>query len=109
VVYCKKLIIGGHTHEAHQDSRYQESLQVRKERRLRRMPDFLPVRMQDQLRYRKPEVRKQGKVIAKRNAAIAQLLIKKLGSFIRLRRVILLCSDIRHTPSDIRCASDYGE
>jgi hypothetical protein len=69
VVYCKKLIIGGHTHEAHQDSRYQESLQVRKERRLRRMPDFLPVRMQDQLRYRKPEVRKQGKVIAKQNAA----------------------------------------
>jgi hypothetical protein len=33
------------------------------------MPDFLPVRMQDQLRYRKPEVRKQGKVIAKQNAA----------------------------------------
>ena len=33
---------------------------------------------------------------------IAQLQ-KKLGSFIRLRRVILLRSDIRHSPSGIRC------
>ena len=37
--------------------------------------------------------------------SFAQLLIRKLGSFIRLRRVILLRSDIRLTPSDIRYAS----
>ena len=36
---------------------------------------------------------------------IAQLLIRKLGSFIRLRRVLLLRSDIRLMPSGIRFAS----
>ena len=34
-----------------------------------------------------------------------QLLIRKLRSFIRLRRVLLLCSDIRLSPSGIRYAS----
>ena len=37
--------------------------------------------------------------------SIAQLPIRKLGSFIRLWRVILLRSDIRLLPSDIRYAS----
>ena len=44
-----------------------------------------------------------------KKAAVAQLLIRKLGSFIRLRRVVLLRSDIRLTPSDIRYASLGGE
>ena len=40
-----------------------------------------------------------------KKARLAQLLIRKLGSFIRLWRVILLCSDIRLTTSDICYAS----
>ena len=40
---------------------------------------------------------------------IAELLIRKFGSFIRLRRVILLRSDIRLMPSVIRYASFGGE
>ena len=36
---------------------------------------------------------------------IAQLLIRKLGSFIRLGRVLLLRSGIRLAPSDICFAS----
>ena len=40
---------------------------------------------------------------------VAQLLIRKLGGFIRLWRVILLRSDIRLTLSGIRYASFYGE
>ena len=36
---------------------------------------------------------------------IAQLLIRKLGSFIRLGRVLLLRSGIRLAPSGIRYAS----
>ena len=39
----------------------------------------------------------------------AQLLIRKLGSFIRLRRVLLLRSDIRLATSGIRYASLGGE
>ena len=38
------------------------------------MPDILPVRLQDKLRYRKPELRKQGKQVIKlhlaKNAAV---------------------------------------
>jgi len=33
------------------------------------MPDILPVRMQDKLRHRKPEVRKQGKQVIKLHLA----------------------------------------
>ena len=40
-----------------------------------------------------------------KKSAIAQLLIRKLGSFIRLWRVILLRSDIRLATSGIRYAS----
>ena len=36
---------------------------------------------------------------------VAQLLIRKLGSFIRLGRVLLLRSGIRPRPSGIRYAS----
>ena len=39
----------------------------------------------------------------------AQLLIRKLGSFIRLRRVLLLRSDIHLAMSGIRYASLGGE
>ena len=46
-------------YEAYQDTWNKESLQERKERWLRRMPDILPVRLQDKLRYRKSAVRKQ--------------------------------------------------
>ena len=42
---------------------------------------------------------------AKKSPPTAQLLIRKLGSFIRLRRVLLLRSDIRLSPSGIRYAS----
>ena len=41
----------------------------------------------------------------KKSDTLAQLLIRKLGSFIRLRRVLLLRSDIRLSPSGIRYAS----
>lgn len=40
-----------------------------------------------------------------KKGALAQLLVRKLRSFIRLWRVVLLRSDIRLTPSDIRYAS----
>ena len=43
--------------------------------------------------------------VNKKEAAFAQLLIRKLGSFIRLRRVLLLRSDIRLSPSGICYAS----
>ena len=41
----------------------------------------------------------------KESSSVAQLLIRKLGSFIRLGRVLLLRSDIRLSPSGIRYAS----
>ena len=40
-----------------------------------------------------------------KSEAFAQLLIRKLGSFIRLGRVLLLRSGIRLAPSGIRYAS----
>ena len=49
--------------EENSDFRDKESLRNRKEGRLRRVSDFLPVRMQDQLWYCKSEVREQQKVI----------------------------------------------
>ena len=48
-----------------------------------------------------------GRTIKK--SGFPQLLIRKLGSFIRLWRVILLRSDIRLATSDIRYASLGGE
>ena len=45
----------------------------------------------------------------KKRDRFAQLLIRKLGSFIRLRRVLLLRSDIRLATSGIRYASLGGE
>ena len=53
------IFCGGCYHGTHSDHRDPQSVWEREEWRLRRMPDFLPVRMQDQLRYRQPEVRKQ--------------------------------------------------
>ena len=43
----------------------------------------------------------------KKSRSLAQLPIRKLGSFIRLWRVILLRSDIRLMPSDI-CYASFG-
>jgi len=40
---------GGYHHEAYQD--YQDKESLHKERRLRRVPDLLSVRLQDQLRH----------------------------------------------------------
>jgi hypothetical protein len=63
---------GGNKNEAYQNSRNSQPLRKRKEGRMRRMPDFLPVRLQDQLRYRKPEMRElQGK----------QVICPSVGSF----------------------------
>ena len=45
----------------------------------------------------------------RQNGCYAQLLIRKLGSFIRLRRDLLLRSDIRLATSGIRYASLGGE
>lgn len=49
------------------------------------------------------------KLFRQKRGTHAQLLIRKLGSFIRLRRVLLLRSDIRLATSCIRYASLGGE
>ena len=46
-------------HASYSDHRNTQPLRERKERRLRRMPDILPVRLQDELRYCQSAVRKQ--------------------------------------------------
>ncbi len=46
-------------YEENQDSENPESLRKRQKGRLRRVPDLLPVRLQNQLRRRQPEVRKE--------------------------------------------------
>ena len=53
------IFCGGCYHGTHSDHRDPQSVWEREEWRLRRMPDFLPVRLQDQLRYRQSAVRKQ--------------------------------------------------
>jgi hypothetical protein len=45
--------------ETYQNLRHTQPLRERKERRLRRMPDLMPVCLQNELRHSKPEVRKQ--------------------------------------------------
>ena len=52
-------IKGGNSYEAHQDSEYEEPSGDREEGRMRRVPDFLPVGLQDKLHGRKPELRIQ--------------------------------------------------
>ena len=53
---------GGKTNEAYPDSGDPQPLRERQDRRLRRVPDFLPVRLQDQLRHCQSEVREDREV-----------------------------------------------
>ena len=46
-------------YETHKDTEYKEASEHSKEGRLRRVPDLLPVRMQDLLYRWKPELRAQ--------------------------------------------------
>ena len=58
-----RKFFGGYYNEAYRDYRDSQPLRERKERWLRRVPDLLPVCLQDQLRYRKPAVREQGREV----------------------------------------------
>ncbi len=49
--------------EKNSDLRNKKSVRDGKEGWMRRVSDFLPVRMQDKLRYRKPEVRKEERAV----------------------------------------------
>ena len=59
---CYDILInlcGGSKNDAYQDHRNPQPVRQRQERRLRRVPDLLPVRLQDQLRRGQPEVRER--------------------------------------------------
>ena len=69
VIFLKKITLTKNWRERNEKNSYSENqkpLRVRKERRLRRMPDLLPVRLQDQLRHRKSEMRKKRKEVKHR-------------------------------------------
>ena len=51
--------LGGQSDETYQDFKYADPAEYDEEGRLRRVPDFLPVCMQDFLHGREPELREQ--------------------------------------------------
>ena len=55
--YYSIPLIGGDTNEAYPDSQWRHSEGQRRQGRLRRVPDLLPVRLQDFLHRCQPEVR----------------------------------------------------
>ena len=50
------IFMGGIRYEAHQDVKYTDTVQYHEEGRMRRMPDIVPVCMQDVLYSREPEL-----------------------------------------------------
>ena len=54
---------GGKFYETYQDTEYQKPAEFSEKGRLRRVPDILPVRMQDQLHGRQSDLRAEEEMI----------------------------------------------